>query len=375
MSTLLFVTWDGGGNVPPALGIAAELRRRGHDVRFLGHEVQRDAFEAAGFGFHAAESAGPWSCLDPHSGPTAPLDYARVFADRGIGEDLTALVAASGAERVVVDGLLIGSMEVAAKAGIPYVPLVHTFYAVLHRALNGGGLGALLREWGLDPYEAYAAADSVLVTTLRELDPAGNAPLPDGVRYTGPVLPVTATPKQDRRAGEPTVLVSLSTTYIEGQQEALQAILDATATLPVSVVLTTGPAVDPATLHPSGNAVVRRFVPHAEVMPRASLVIGHGGHATTMQALAHGIPLLVMPMSPYFDQPAIAQAVTGAGAGTTLPKDADPAAIRSAVQDLLASDSARTAATRLGAAIRGVPGAIAAADALTAPLIAPVPRQ
>lgn len=25
MASILFVTWDGGGNVPPALGIAAEL--------------------------------------------------------------------------------------------------------------------------------------------------------------------------------------------------------------------------------------------------------------------------------------------------------------------------------------------------------------
>ena len=29
MASILFVTWDGGGNLPPALGIAAELRDRG----------------------------------------------------------------------------------------------------------------------------------------------------------------------------------------------------------------------------------------------------------------------------------------------------------------------------------------------------------
>ena len=34
MSEILFVTWDGGGNVPPALGIATELAARGHTVRF-----------------------------------------------------------------------------------------------------------------------------------------------------------------------------------------------------------------------------------------------------------------------------------------------------------------------------------------------------
>jgi hypothetical protein len=38
MGDILFVTWDGGGNVPPAIGIACELQRRGESVRVLGHE-------------------------------------------------------------------------------------------------------------------------------------------------------------------------------------------------------------------------------------------------------------------------------------------------------------------------------------------------
>jgi hypothetical protein len=41
MSDILFVTWDGGGNLPPAIGIAAELQRLGEVVRMLGHEQLR----------------------------------------------------------------------------------------------------------------------------------------------------------------------------------------------------------------------------------------------------------------------------------------------------------------------------------------------
>ncbi len=48
MAEILFVTWDGGGNVPPALGIAGELSARGHAVRFVGHPRQRPSLEAAG---------------------------------------------------------------------------------------------------------------------------------------------------------------------------------------------------------------------------------------------------------------------------------------------------------------------------------------
>ncbi len=47
MADILFVTWDGGGNVPPALGIARELQAQGHAVRFLGHEIQAQELAAS----------------------------------------------------------------------------------------------------------------------------------------------------------------------------------------------------------------------------------------------------------------------------------------------------------------------------------------
>ena len=70
-------------------------------------------------------------------------------------------------------------------------------------------------------------------------------------------------------------------------------------------MVTTGPAVDPASLRPAANDEVHRFVPHADLMPQVSLVVGHGGHGTTMQALAHDLPLVVMPMHPMLDQPMV----------------------------------------------------------------------
>jgi hypothetical protein len=36
MSRIAFVTWNGGGNLGPALAMARELGRRGHRVAFLG---------------------------------------------------------------------------------------------------------------------------------------------------------------------------------------------------------------------------------------------------------------------------------------------------------------------------------------------------
>ena len=43
----LFVTFEGGGNVPPVLGLARRLAARGHDVRVLTEPCLRGAVEAA----------------------------------------------------------------------------------------------------------------------------------------------------------------------------------------------------------------------------------------------------------------------------------------------------------------------------------------
>lgn len=41
MARYLFLTWDGAGNQPPAVGVAQALRERGHNVVFAGYESQR----------------------------------------------------------------------------------------------------------------------------------------------------------------------------------------------------------------------------------------------------------------------------------------------------------------------------------------------
>jgi len=44
----LIVSWDGGGNAPPALNLGARLIRQGHLVRLLGWESMAPRAAAAG---------------------------------------------------------------------------------------------------------------------------------------------------------------------------------------------------------------------------------------------------------------------------------------------------------------------------------------
>lgn len=134
--------------------------------------------------------------------------------------------------------------------------------------------------------------------------------------------------------------------------ECLRTILDACAGLDARVVVTTGPVVDPAELQAPRNAEVHRYVPHAELMPKASLLIGHGGHSTTMQALAHDLPTVLMPMHPMLDQAMVARTVQAAGAGRVVRKKATAAELAPVIASLLADGPRRAAAARLGAQIR-----------------------
>jgi UDP:flavonoid glycosyltransferase YjiC (YdhE family) len=54
MKRFLFVTWEGGGNVPPELAIARKLVARGHQVRFLADPTIAADARAAGCAF------SPW---------------------------------------------------------------------------------------------------------------------------------------------------------------------------------------------------------------------------------------------------------------------------------------------------------------------------
>jgi UDP:flavonoid glycosyltransferase YjiC (YdhE family) len=355
MAEILFVTWDGGGNVPPAVTIAEELRRRGHGVRFLGHRSQADTFAGTALPFEPFRSAAPFTSATPSS--TAAL--LRVLGDQAMGRDVVSELASRPADVVVVDCLLFGVMRELQRAGRSYVVLEHSFDGYFRRAARGP-LGIVLRLRGFRALDLIDAGQPVLAVTLPGLD-TGHG----DVVHTGPV--VEGVPRESRAdAAEILVLASLSTFAFRGLLPTWQRLLDAVDGLGVRVIATTGPGVDPQALRVPSNVELHRWLPHADVLPGVSLVLGHGGHATTMAALAHDVPLLVLPVDSKTDQPFIGRAVQHAGAGRWVSRRSSPARIRGAIADLLADRAYADAAARLGAQIRAMRGAANAADRIEA---------
>ena len=364
MPTITVVTVDAGGNVPPALRIAGELARRGHRVEVLGHARQADAITSVGLGFRSLASLDFWDPSVRKSIPAAIDRIVRLAADLPRDPGVGGAVAAAGSDVALVDCLMPSSLRGAHAGGARTAALFHTFLAFWIRGYERGPAGLVSRLRGTDPLRAWARADARLVASDFALDPASSltSRLPAASEWIGSVeTGVPAAPDTERR---PLVLVSLSTTWFPGQTETYQRIIDALGLLPVRGLVTLGGLHPDHELRVPANVELRDAVPHAEVLPHAAAVVGHGGHSTTMRALAHGVPVLVMPMHPLLDQPTVGAAVERAGAGLVLPRTAAPARIASAVTTLLADADVRAAAAALGERFRSADAASAAADAI-----------
>ncbi len=360
MAEIVVVTWDGGGNLPPTLAIARELAARGHGVRVLGHRSQRSTLEAAGLAVVPSVQAREFRAGAAHS----TRELLATFVDRGMGRDLLVELSRRPADLVLVDCLMLGVLDAVRAAGVRYAVLEHCYDEYYRRALRGP-LGAIVRVAGSRPGRALESAAVRIVTTLPELDRV-RAGRTDLVRQVGPVVSW-----RPRFPAGPTVLVSLSTFGYSGMTERLQQVVDACAELPARVVVTTGPHIDPASLRAPGQVELHRFVPHDELMPSTTVLVGHGGHGTTMTALAHDVPVVVLPLDPKSDHEMVGRSLERAGAGRLLRRRPSADEIGGAVRAFLVDGEHRRAAARLGALVRAAPGAVGAAEALEGAL----PRQ
>lgn len=156
-----------------------------------------------------------------------------------------------------------------------------------------------------------------------------------------------------------------------------QTAIEAIATLPVRVLVTTGRSGDPAELRRlPRNVHVERWVAQEHVLSHAAVVVGHGGFGTTLGALAHGVPLVMLPLFAG-DQWQLARRVAQTGAGIALPETPEPGrrahdapgdgamgALPDAVRRVLEDPELSCAATTLADAFAALPPVTSAIDLL-----------
>src|SRR5829696_762376 len=406
---------DGGGTVPPVLGLARVLVTRGHRVRVLADPTIEADVHAAGCAFspwqeapHLSSRAEQTALIaaaeggNPLRAVKAVRKYAGKATTRRFAADVVSTVGQFPFDAILSDGvpgILIGAQATGLPTATlmaqiylrptPGLPLLGTGWSpargVVGRArdtviphLASWLLGRTLprlnlvtAHYGEAPlrqvFELLDRCTKVLVMTSPSFDfPAPR--LPGNVRYVGPQLDDPHWAGADgwqRQGTEPLVLVSASSVY-QGQTDMLRRVAQALGQLPVRGLLTTGRAVEPAAVSAPSNVEILPAVPHRRVLPEASVVVTHAGHGTVLKTLAAGVPMVCMPMGR--DQKDNTVRVLRLGAGVRLGANAAPRHIAAAVSEVLTNVQYASAARQFARVLRreakNAPSAADEAEAL-----------
>jgi MGT family glycosyltransferase len=273
---------------------------------------------------------------------------------------------------VAVDQQAVAGALVARGRGLPWATLATTSAGVIdplaalpevkrwHREL----IAELERGAGLGVSEHAEISPHLVIAFTTEALVGPRAQFPAHYRFVGPSIhdrPETAAfPFSELR--RPCVLVSMGTVNAEASGRFYATTIEALRDEPVQVILVAPPEL--ARDAPS-HFIVRPFVPQLALLPHVDVVVCHGGHNTTCEALAHGVPLVIAPIKD--DQPIVADQVVAAGAGLRVKFGRVQAAeLRAAIARVRNERAFRTAAARVRESFAAAGGALVAARELEA---------
>jgi MGT family glycosyltransferase len=382
VARFLFVVPPFTGHVNPTVPVALALERRGHRVAWTGHASAIGGLLPPGAellpldeGDVAAREAKARAFSD---GARGLLAFKQLWEElflplaRGMLPGVERSVEQFGPDVLLSDQQALAGALVARRRGLPWATLATTS-ARIKDSLEGlpkvrswieERLAALEVEAGLEPVPDPDLSPRLVLLFSSELL-AGAGRFPPQTRFVGPALEGRPEPTPfpwERLAARPRLLVSLGTLNASRGGPLYRVLGDALADEDLQVILV-------APLEAVGsvpdNFLVRERVPQLALLPRVQAVLCHGGHNTVCEALAEGLPLLVMPIRD--DQPVIAQQVVDCGAGLRLRFGRTSATeLREAVRRVSREAGFRAAAVRIQESFRAAGGATAAADAIEA---------
>jgi UDP:flavonoid glycosyltransferase YjiC (YdhE family) len=330
------------GHAFPAIALAGELHRRGHEVAVETWQRWREHVEREGMSFHAAPE---YQVFPTRERPLKPYEAVlrSVRETRALVRDLCPDV-------VVSDILTLAPALAAELEERPWATLVPHIYPLPIPGLPPYGLGVMPPRrplaravWGALSH----LTDSGLQRGRRELNETrrrvglpeladvhggisralcvvGTFPQleyprrwPPHVHVTGPLLWEPPSDDVELPPGdEPLVVVAPSTSQ-DPSQRLLRTALRGLAGLPIRMV-----AIHPRGKPLAAEAVGERtrlvdWLPYSRTLPRADVVVCHGGHGTLAHALASGAPVVTVPAAG--DMTENGTRAQWAGVGLSLP--------------------------------------------------------
>jgi UDP:flavonoid glycosyltransferase YjiC (YdhE family) len=338
---VLFTTRGSSGHVGPLAPFAHACLRAGHDVLVAAQRQFAPNIERAGLPFSPvdAPSRDEWM---PLMAQFAELDVdtanavmiGEFFAGLDLRAELPALrgiVESRRPDVIVRESWEFGSTLIAERYGIPIVRVGLGLAEMeeLSIKLAAPEVDKARAEQGLpsDPDGRRLAAAPFLTTIPQELeDPAVTVPARTS-RFRFEVdAGAEELPGWWPGNDDPLVYLTFGSVaageHLPYYPALYRLAIDALSPLPVRLLVTVGDdarEIEELGKVPS-NARVETWVPHDDVARRADVIVCHGGFGSTLGALAHGTPLVILPLFSS-DQWANGEAVARAGAGITIGDD------------------------------------------------------
>ena len=347
------------GHLLPMVPLAFALRDAGHDVAIASAD-RRDEVASLGVayfevGVPMAEVLERRKSVFPEWpwGPDLDHVYMLVFTHLNAPDaarDLLVAIDEFRPDLVVHEFCEFGAPIAAAKRGVPCV--THALGLPMHEALMaeaGRQIAPLWESFGLHAPRYGGMGDLLYIDPCpMSLDPG------DGPSCERVAIALSKPRELTVPRSRPLVYVTLGTSAAFNRAGGLwQTVLTAVGDLDVDVLATIGRANDPSTLGelPS-NVVVEQWRDQDEVLSSCAAVVCHGGAGTMLGALAHGVPVLMIPHGA--DQFRNGHAVERAHAGITCDPSGAPA-VRAGVLARLTDPSSSEGARRVAAEINAMP--------------------
>lgn len=386
------------GHVAPMQAVAADLRRRGYQVRLVAGKAFGASTRAQDVEFavlprdaemaRAAPPRGRSSDLvrrwrtgraELRSAFLAPIsaqyralvteldgtEYDAVLVDVMFTGAIPLLLSRRKRPPVIVCGvvpLMLSSAD-CAPFGIGWQPRAGRDYTAMNRFVqqvlfrgDQAGLNSILRALDIGPTPVFLLDWPLLADRILQFTVPGfeypRSDLPPSVVFTGPISNPASENVDlpswwpDLEGAKKIVHVTQGTWDNRCFDQLLRPALSALShRCEVVVVACTGGSRAPVGPLPA-NAYVTEFIPYAQLLSRVDVMITNGGYGGVNRALSYGVPLIVAGDTADKPETAARVAYTGAGIdlGTAWPR---PAAIATAVDKIFESGTFRQAASRL----------------------------
>ena len=370
------------GHTNPTLAVVRRLTDMGHAVRYYSFRAFQEKLEAAGAEFIPVDKYCAEIHLSPADGKRIATDTAfatKVLADTtlAVDEALLANLRAWQPDVIVADSMALWGKLLAIKLGVPFVSSTTTFAFNKESAqVMQQGLGDLfklllslpkinreLKRLQKAGYQVRSILDVVqndnatntVVYTSKYFQPCAES-FSDRYRFVGPS--VTERPPLPRLTDRPRVYVSMGT--VNNDMPALYRACIAALADKYELVLSTGSQVDPAALGElPPHVTAAQHVDQMAVLADCDAFLTHCGMNSVSEALYCGVPLVLFPQTA--EQKGVANRTAELGAGAMLA-DGTEAAIRAAVDAVVAEGKYREGAAKIRDSLRNCGGPQEAAE-------------